>query len=341
MIYVKTTETCNLNCRHCFTNGSSGARIFWNPQKVLRWVTELAQTDKREHMHIEFHGGEPMLAEVCDMEMFVDETRGLWKSMSFGIATNLTYKLKEEHKRFFRNHLSNRIATSWDPDIRFANPRQYDLWRSNVRTLLDEGMTIKLFVSLSKGTINIDPEELLLWLRDLGVQEVAFERLTKDGNALNHPDIFLSNKELDLWYVMMHRAITKHNARDWFVNDFFESIYDKMNGVHNSGTFCRDCEEKLYTINADGSLAGCPNSAPTDYFGHIDEDVQQVLKSPQRLSNIACERQRDERCYSCEFFIICNSDCHQLAWEGDICPAPKTLYSLLSTRKTIPIYAVN
>ena len=35
MVYVKTTETCNLNCDHCFTSGTRGAKIYFNPDKVL------------------------------------------------------------------------------------------------------------------------------------------------------------------------------------------------------------------------------------------------------------------------------------------------------------------
>ena len=40
----------------------------------------------------------------------------------------------------------NRCGTSWDPNIRFANEKQSDLWRKNVETLVSEGITIKLFI---------------------------------------------------------------------------------------------------------------------------------------------------------------------------------------------------
>ena len=35
MIYLKTTETCNLNCAHCFTSGVNGRKIYFNTDKLL------------------------------------------------------------------------------------------------------------------------------------------------------------------------------------------------------------------------------------------------------------------------------------------------------------------
>ncbi len=228
----------------------------------------------------------------------------------------------------------------WDPDIRFANPKQYDLWRKNVQTLVDLGVVVKLFISVTKGTIAIEPIELLEWVKSLGVKELALERLTMNGSAKQNLHIFPTNIEQDQWFLKMHHQSEEHNARDWFVNEFMETVYDKFEtGFTGGGTFCRDCEEKLFTVNADGSISGCPNSAPEQNFGHIDDDIDALLKSPQRLENIACERARDPRCYTCEVFQYCNSDCHQLEWQDDICGAPKSLMmDLAKINKKHPVF---
>ena len=90
---------------------------------------------------------------------------------------------------------------------------------------------------------------------------MALERLTGNGNALLHPEIFPRNVDQDAWFLKMHQQSEEHGARDWFENEFLETIYDKFEKNFNKGgTFCRDCEEKLYTINADGTLSGCPNA---------------------------------------------------------------------------------
>lgn len=327
LVYLKTTETCNLNCKHCFTSGTRGAKIYWDYKTVGDWITRFNQArPEAEHVHFEFHGGEPFLAPVEQMQWVYDKCNGLWPSMTWGITTNLTFKMTPEHVAFIQGPLGNRVGTSWDPDIRFANPKQYDLWRKNVQTLVDLGVTVKLFVSVTKGTVNMSPIDLLEWVRDLGVKELALERLTLNGSALEHPEIFPTNLEQDAWFLQMHHDIQEHNAREWFDNEFMETIYSKFEtGFTKGGTFCRDCEEKLFTLNADGSIAGCPNSAPEDCYAHISDSMDELFNNPDRLNIIACERSRDPRCYECPVFQYCGGDCHQLEWQGDICGAPKSL----------------
>ena len=326
LIYVKTTETCNLNCDHCFTSGKNGAKIYFNPERVARWCNQLKEMKPELSGHFEFHGGEPFLAPVEDMWKFYELTQEKWNgSATYGITTNLVIKLTDKRLDFLDVVCNNRIGTSWDPTIRFDNEKQRELFESNIKLLLHRGYTIKLFISLTSDTIELGPEKILRYAKELGVQEVALERITHDGNALRNP-VFPSNLQLQNFFLEMHRFIQKNNARDWFHNEFMENIYAKFeNGDLGRGTFCRDCEQKLFTINGDGSIAGCPNSAPTSAFGHINIHPQEVVNAPKRCEVIMSELQRDPRCYDCKVYKYCKGDCHQLAWEGDICGAPRFL----------------
>lgn len=332
MFYLKTTETCNLNCRHCFTNGINGPKIYWDKDKVKDWIDRFIQTtNKDDTIHCEFHGGEPFLVDVEEMKAVHNYCNALHPNMTWGATTNLVFKLKDEHKDFIKYELGNRLGTSWDPKIRFDNDKQLKLWLNNIKELLAQGTTIRLFISVTKDTIAIEPIYLLTWIKSLGVQEVSFERLTGNGSALKHPDIFPSNIEQDAWFLKMHEQSELYNARDWFENDFLEIIYSKFEtGFTKGGTFCRDCEEKIFTLNADGSISGCPNSAPEFQFGHINDSIQDLINSPIRLENMACEKSRNPLCYSCEVFQHCGGDCHQLSWQDDICGAPKSLMKVLS-----------
>jgi radical SAM protein with 4Fe4S-binding SPASM domain len=332
MFYLKTTETCNLNCKHCFTNGKNGAKIFWNTKKLADWLHRFRQynTSEIDTAHCEFHGGEPFLVPSYQMLDVWEKCKDLWKNMSWGVTTNLVFKLYEDHFEIIEKVFENRIGTSWDPKIRFANKNQYNLWHSNVKKLLSKGITVKLFISLTKDTLDIEPIVLLRWIRRLGVQEVSLERLTSNGNAKLFPEIFPDNKKQDEWFVKLHEQSEKYGARDWFDNDFLEIIYDKFEkGFNKGGTFCRDCEEKIFTINADGTISGCPNSAPEDCFGSIDDNIKSLMENPKRLNNIACERNRNSICYECEVFDVCGSDCHQLPWQENVCGAPKSLMKKL------------
>jgi len=344
LVYLKTTETCNLNCKHCFTNGTNGAKIYWNTNLVIDWIKRFnAHSPDLDFIHFEFHGGEPFLVPVSEMKEVYNSCNDLWDNMSWGVTSNLVFKLDEDHIQFIKNELGNRIGTSWDPKIRFDNSKQSDLWLKNVKTLIDRGVTVKLFISVTQDTVNIEPIHLLSWIKILGVSEVSFERLTGNGNANLHPEIFPSNIDQDKWFLKMHEQSLLYDTKGWFDNEFLENIYSKFeSNITNAGTFCRDCEEKLFTLNADGTIAGCPNSAPESHFGRIEDSISELLENPTRLENITCERHGDIRCYSCEVFQYCGGDCHQLSWQDDVCGAPKSLMRSLSninntTKKIIHI----
>jgi radical SAM protein with 4Fe4S-binding SPASM domain len=326
MFYIKTTETCNLNCAHCFTSGKNGKKIYFQPEKVARWVNSVKDYQPTATAHFEFHGGEPFLAPVSDMWKFYNLTKDKWPGATYGITTNLVHKLTEEKLEFMDIVLNKRIGTSWDPNIRFENKKQENLFEDNIALLLERGYTIKLFVSLTRDTVAIEPIDLMRYLKNLGVQEVAIERVTSNGYAKKNLFVFPTNLEMQEWFLKMHHQIKKYDARHWFDNEFMESVYTKFeNGFNKSGTFCRDCEQKLFTINADGSIAGCPNAAPEEYYATLDDDPKTVIESQKRCGIIMSELQRDPRCFDCNMYKYCTGDCHQLEWEGNICPAPKLL----------------
>ena len=334
--YLKTTETCNLNCLHCFTSGTSGAKIYWKPDLIKDWLKRFRNENPKETdtAHCEFHGGEPFLAPVSQMREVWQECKDLWPSMSWGVTTNLVFKLTDDHIDFIKGPLEGRLGSSWDPKIRFANKKQYNLWHSNVKRLIAEGITIRLFISVTKDTIEYEPIVLLRWLRRLGVHEVSFERLTNNGSARKFPGIFPTNVEIDAWFLKMHLQSEKVGARHWFENDFLENVYAKFEKQLNScGTFCRDCEEKLFTLNPDGSISGCPNAAPEFQFGYLTDDIKTLMKSPKRIINMIEERSRNPKCYTCPVFRFCNGDCHQLEWQGDVCGAPKSLMYHIAKEK--------
>lgn len=334
--YLKTTETCNLNCKHCFTSGTNGSKIYWDYKKVVNWIKRFVSHNTGT-FHCEFHGGEPFLVPVEQMNYVWSECKDLASNITWGVTTNLVFKMTQEHIDFIKGPLGGRVGTSWDPKIRFDNDKQSDLWFKNVQTLLKENVTVKLFVSVTQDTINIEPIHLLSWIKCLGVQEVSFERLTGNGNANKNPEIFPTNIDQDKWFLKMHQQSEQYSARNWFQNEFLENIYDKFEkNFTKSGTFCRNCEEKIFTINADGSISGCPNSAPEFQFGHVDQPIDDLMNDDRRIENIACERSMDPRCYECEVFEFCGGDCHQLEWQENVCGAPKSIMlQLKDTTKKI------
>ncbi len=227
IFYIKTTETCNLNCSHCFTSGINGRKIYFDPIKTGEWVAQFGQVSKEE-CHLDFHGGEPFLAPLKDLYTFHRIVKEAIPHASFGATTNLTYKLTSEILEFMDTVLNKRVATSWDEGIRWDNDKQYNLWKNNVSLLIERGYTIKCFISMNTQLCGKSPIEVLLMLRNLGIHEVAFERLTHDGSANRNPDIFPTNKVIDDWIYELHLASIELGTHEWIENVLLDSIYNKF-----------------------------------------------------------------------------------------------------------------
>lgn len=332
MVYLKTTETCQLNCSHCFTSGSNGKRIYFNPEATIDFFRRLKQRVPDLGGMITFHGGEPFLAPVGDMELVWKECKDLWPSVAWSCTTNLVYTLTDDIRSFMKRALHRGISTSWDKGIRFANQKQEDLWRLNLKTLVDDGHNITLQVSLNRELIETPIDQLIRFLDSLEVNYVHFERITNDGNATNNQSIIPSNLEVDQWFVRLWEATERLRPR--YKDLLLDTITTSLDTGAHVGVRCRDCEQKIFTLNADGSISGCPNSAVGNDFAHISQSIDQILTSPGRINNITCEINRNPLCYQCDVFDVCNSDCHQLAWQGDVCAAPKSLMRMLKQTRS-------
>jgi radical SAM protein with 4Fe4S-binding SPASM domain len=331
-VYVKTTEACNLNCKHCFTGGDRPPRTFLDLEKTQDWISRFSKyISPDDEVHYEIHGGEPFLAPVDTLRAITKSIRDTkLEHISIGATTNLVYKLKDELLDFIVNDLDS-IGTSWDAGIRFANEKQEDLWRKNLQTLTDKGLDVVLNISVSRAVVEMDCEELLKFIRDTKCYKVLFDRITLNGNANNHLQLFPSNAEINDWYLRMHEATEKLGARKWFHNSMLEDVYAKFeNSFSACGTFCRDCEERNITLNANGSIGGCPNSAPEEFFGNIGMDIPELFNASKRIDVMVKERTRNDYCYTCPVFSYCGSDCHRLAWDGDVCASPRRLMMRLA-----------
>jgi radical SAM protein with 4Fe4S-binding SPASM domain len=337
-IYIKTTETCNLNCDHCYTSGKNGKRVFFNASKTLAFLHRLkrARPDV-DSVKILFHGGEPMLAPIADL-WDIYHNANIWKDTDFSITTNLAYPMTEEKAHFFETVTSNGMGSSYDL-MRFReNPKAQEMFERNSK-ILNRKIPMTLMISLDRELIATHtPKQILDYALSLDYKYILFERITGDGNASLNPHIFPKNEDQDKWLHDLFRVTIEDKYYEKIGNMFLSELASSfVEGMHG-GNRCRNCEQTLITVNADGTISGCPNTAPRDYWGHIDMDVGKMLGSEKREEVIACEIERDERCYTCDAFSVCNGDCHQLEWQGDYCAAPKMIWKEMLRENDIETY---
>lgn len=342
LIYVKTVNTCNLNCDHCFTSGRNGDKSRWDPVKTLDWISDYVEKiGVDEGYHIELHGGEPFLVPIAEIVDFTSKVKSLG-DVSVSATTNLVYPLTKTHIDLFVNGFDGRIGTSWDPDIRFETRSQYDRWLGNVHKLSSSGVSIKLMVSLSKGLLERGPGYLLDMLGNFPVNEVALERITTDDKAaVAMVDGVLPDNEVQDKYLLALYKLYRSEERSYQIVTF-DTLESRLKvGVVKADTNCRNCEQNLVTMNADGSLSGCPNTAATKHHAKQSDGVETFLKSDGRIGQIVKELTIDNRCLSCDLFDVCGGDCHQLPWTGNRCGGMKHLLRHLTGRGVINIVNID
>jgi radical SAM protein with 4Fe4S-binding SPASM domain len=340
MVYLKTTDTCQLHCDHCFTSGKNGKKGWFDVPRVIDFFERLHQykPEFSKGGNISFHGGEPMLAPTEMMFDVWGSVKDLWPNIWWSVQTNLTYPLTTDKMDVFTTICNKNWGTSWDKGIRWPDLNKELLWEHNVREVINAGHELTVMVSVTKKVVDMEPIKIIHKLAELGIQHINFERVTHNGTANEHPDLFATNKELDAWFLKMWDQSVEHNTYKYIDNSFFDSILSSFVYKTHSGCRCRGCEQKIFTLNADGTIGGCPNGAAENQYGTIHDDIETLVNSDGRACTIQAEIVRHPLCYKCPVFDVCNGDCHQLSWQGATCAAPKSLMTKLKQEQDIPLY---
>lgn len=323
-IYVKTSDTCNLHCDHCFTNGNNGSKTKWDVDATIDWIDQYRLTFEPDTpLTLIFHGGEPMLAPVEDLNRFMDHYVND-PLVRFTITTNLVYRLTDAKIAFLER--IGHIGTSWDQNVRFATVNQKYRWLANMELLHALDMTTCVFVAVDQQLINSSIDVFFDEMIASGTQKVRLERLTLDGNATRNPAIFPDNEQQDLWFLEVYRRYKERQHELPFEIATLDLIDKKVNDqIVKIDTNCRNCEQHLVTMNADGSLGTCPNTAASKHHAHQSDGVVSFLESSGRTTEIVEELDFNPNCLTCDVFHLCGGDCHQLPWQGDRCGGLKHL----------------
>lgn len=323
-IYIKTTESCQLHCKHCYIGDARKNPYFFNEKKTSEWLHKWINYNKlnEEDLLFSFHGGEPMICPTNKIKYICEQ----FPKSTFNTTTNLVYPLTDDKMDLFLNYFIDKkinqpfIKTSWDYKIRFSKQAEEDLWKHNIKLLNEHDVYIQVIVCLTSLLINeVTPSDFLKIFKELNINTISFERLT--SNTTDDKFLIPDYKKQDQWLYDLYKI----NEEEYHLSLCI--IDDIINAIKGRFLGCRErkCMSNVITINADGSIGGCPNTALCSNFGNINSEPTEIIKNPCRLCSIQNEQIRDSRCYICDLFNICNGDCHQLSWQGDYCPAPKKL----------------
>lgn len=317
-IYIKTTESCNLACKHCYIGEHRQKTAFFDEVKTVEWLKKYIKDNniQEEDLLISFHGGEPFLAPLDKLEYVAKH----FSDAEFDATTNLTYPLTDEWINFVKTYFVRKstgkpfIKTSWDYDIRFNSSEQMKLWESNVKTLRTSDFEVKVITCLTTKLLqNVAPSDYAAYMKSLDVSYIDFERLT--DNTTEDKTLIPTYSENDKWLLSLYNT-----SNDLNIDKFNEMRY-AINKTH-IGCRKRECMRSTLTINADGSIGGCPNTSLQNPFYSVD-GYKNEEKRNKLINN---EFIRNPICYSCDLYEYCNGSCHQLSWKNGECPEPKQLW---------------
>lgn len=216
--------------------------------------------------------------------------RTILPNIYWAITTNLVYTLTKKHIDLF--NLMHQVTTSW------LQPIQYT-----------PSMIFDYMINLEVSTLN-------------------FERLAFTGRAVNQTvscnneivSLIPTNAQIDQWLFEAYKT-SKLPKYKHLTIPIFKEVDCSING-DLVGCRARKCMQTVYTINPDGSIGGCPNTAC-----YAPNNVNAIQRFDNKL--IKLEQQRHTQCLTCKYYQYCNGDCFQLKHDHTGCPGMKSIYQYL------------
>jgi sulfatase maturation enzyme AslB (radical SAM superfamily) len=149
---VHVTKNCNMNCFYCYEKDKSGIYTW---EEVKNFIDNMAKYNTQQRIHIEFLGGEPMLAwDFIKKSYFYieNEYKDILKVNSYSITTNGTI-VTDEVIKFLVEHRNVNFSISldgnkWSNQLRYFKTfeNSYDKVMENIEKLMINNITPSIHI---------------------------------------------------------------------------------------------------------------------------------------------------------------------------------------------------
>jgi MoaA/NifB/PqqE/SkfB family radical SAM enzyme len=307
---------CNLECAHCYMDGSPRRHERLPLDAVLRAIGECETLGVGS---ISVTGGEPLLYPSLDL---VIEAAAALPDVTITLCTNGTLLTARRAARFREAGLRINISIDGRPDFhdRFRNsPGAFVASEAGVRTAVEFGIPVTIISSISQG--NLDTVEFLVdWaarvgadhffaqpLLDLGRgKQIANQCLTFD--QMNRLILRLSDLANQPRYRHLHCQVI--GAKKKFLLEHPCGAFVR-NGVHCHRGVSKEIRKLV--IREDGTvLPEVPNLSPRFALGNIrDASLSDLI---DRYFEHGYD-EFDSLCRSAYSKVLPNWDCVIVPWE--------------------------
>lgn len=281
-IYLKMTSLCNLECSHCFTEGTNKDNILLKVAPTVRFLQKFKENNPDiAGVSICFHGAEALLAPIEDLIKVYLFTKDIFPNTGYQFQTNLVHELTEDHIAFLSQFET--IGSSWDYEMRFKEPWQLALWEKNLETLIEKGINVAITVCLSKQLVeNVPPRDLLKMVKEYKLSGLMFQRLNAGTPSQLIPE---EDQEIEFMKSMIQECVDNPEFDSSFISPYIPNLLSEDPEEHF-------CSTSVLTINPDETLSGCPNTYrepysnikdylvdPSEFDQGQEEDFEKELKA--------------------------------------------------------------
>jgi|CXWL01.1.fsa_nt_gi uncharacterized protein len=324
VLVLKATRLCNLRCIYCnvWTDGPGQVMSFGTMAKAVR---QALLTPGIRQVDFVWHGGEITLLKPKFFRKLValqERYRQRGQVISNSIQTNAT-KLTTEWLGLI-SVLELDVGISMD-----GPPEVHDLRRPTaagqgssaqvidaVRQLREAGINHGILIVIDAEMIALPIDSLLGYFASSGIKHIDFLNYVP-GNAKMEGDLkpseYVSFADFSEWLRAVY-SIWDSRYRSTlgirFLDDLSGSLRSRTEA--NNCYFSGDCEERIFTIDVDGSIAPCDKfiGGPASNYGTIhQEDFGMILAAHAKLRQHAGEAGDLASLQGCRWHSLCRGGC--------------------------------
>lgn len=309
-------DFCNIRCAYCRNRDFDRVGKTVMALETLEKLLSFLNTSPQKVVHVNWHGGEPLLAGMDFFRHIVRlEKQYSDKIWVNAVQTNATL-INEEWAEFFTQN-SFRIGVSIDGSEEIHNIDRIDGARKGtykramrgVSILRQYGISPGVICTVTKKTVSY-PEEIFRGLVYAGFNSIAFNAFYNTASENEGDEYGLNNQEWSGFVKKVFESWLEFDDEAIRVREIDSILAWTVGKKMNECSFKGTCSQ-WFVVDFTGDIYPCERFGRKIHFGHIE-----TLKSVQDLQN-------DEvffkwknsievvptKCKSCAFLNLCHNGC--------------------------------
>lgn len=254
IVYLEVTNTCNLNCIHCYKEAGSP---FHDELSTQEWLHIIDQLKEMGVIELCITGGEPLTRD----DIFSILKYGADNTMELKLFTNGTL-LSEESVRMLKDIGVGEIMVSIDGATKETHERirgknTFEKTIEAISLLTEAGMRVRSNTTLHIHNVS-ELDALVSMLLDLKVQNMVFDSFMSTGRGRYHEDMI---PPMDIGKMI---AETFRKFKRKSPGTFELKFTSDVQNPDPSFSFC-GIGTSMCTIKANGDVCLCPVLGDPEY----------------------------------------------------------------------------